>query len=200
MIYFLRHFKGIAYFLIMLILFQSCVAYKDTPSTIKEASSEKDMPIKIITKDGYEYKLRWIEEMDGNIVSMKNVDRDYINKNDIADYVIFNPEPKVVSLELALKNQGAVRILTRGENDKYNTYEYLRIRANDEIITGYKMTRKDTLTVIIPIDQIDKIQLKDKKRSNVKTAGLLVGVGLGVGIIVGIVAFANDFGRDWLWD
>lgn len=190
MIYFLKHFKGIAYFLIMLILFQSCVAYNKNTSTIEEASSDKEMPIQIITKDGNEYKLRWIEEKDDNIFSIMDTKREHIDKNDIVDFVIFDPEPKVVSLELALKNQGTVRILTRGKSGIYNTYEYLGISESDELITGYKMTGKDTLTFIIPIDQIEKIHIRDKMKSSVRTAGLVVGVGLVavlfVGYLVGI--------------
>ena len=192
MICFLKHFKGIAYFLIMLILFQSCVAYKDTSSTIEQASSDKDMPVKIITKNGEEYKLKWIEEKDGNVVSILNAEIEYIYKNDIAAFVIFEPEQKVVPLELALKNQGNVRVLTKDENNIYNSHEYLRIRENDEKIIGYKMT-KNTITVIIPIDQIEMIQLKDKKKSNGRTAGLIVGVGLVVVSFVGAVVAANDF-------
>ena len=198
MICFLKRFKGIAYFLVMLILFQSCVAYNKNTSTIEEASSEKDMHIKINTKDGNEYKLRWIEEKDGNVVSMMNVEREYIHKNEIAAFVIFDPEQKVVPLEIALKNQGTVRILTEDEINIYNTHEYLRIRANDEKIIGYKMT-KNTITVIIPIDQIEKIRLKDKKRSNGRTAGLVVGVGAAVVVIVGTAAMVNSFDDHFGW-
>ena len=192
MIYFLKHFKGIAYFLIMLILFQSCVAYNKNTSTIEEASSENDMPIKIITKDGNEYKLEWIEEQDNSIFSIMDTEREHIHKNDILDFVIFDPEPKVVPLELALKNQGTVRILIGGESGKYNTYEYLGISENNEIMTGYKMTGKDTLTVIIPIDQIEMIQLKDKMKSNGRTAALFIPIGLVVVMFVGFVVGLNN--------
>ena len=52
------------------------------------------------------------------------------------------------------------------------------------------MTGKDTLTFIIPIDQIEKIHIRDKMKSSVRTAGLVVGVGLVavlfVGYLVGI--------------
>ena len=72
MIYFLKYFKGIGYFLAMLILFQSCVVYNKTSSTIEEATSDEEMPIKITTKDGQKHKFRWIEERDGNIVGIKN--------------------------------------------------------------------------------------------------------------------------------
>ena len=192
MIYFLKHFKGIAYFLIMLILFQSCTVYKDTSSTIEQASADKDMPVKIITKDGKEYELGWIEEKDGNIISMMNVDREYLDKNDIEQVILLDPEPQVVPLDQAIKHYGTIRILTVDDKNRYNNHQFIRICENDEIITGYKMTGNDTLTVIIPIDQIEKIQLKDKKKSNRKTAGAIIGVGFGVFMIAGIIALEND--------
>ena len=79
MISFLKHIKGSAYFLATFLLFQSCLAYNKNSSTIEEAFSEKDMPVKIITVDGNKYTLRWFEEMEGNLVSMKNVKRDSSN-------------------------------------------------------------------------------------------------------------------------
>ena len=193
MIYFLKHFKGIAYFLIMLILFQSCVAYNKNTSTIEEASSEKNMPIKIIDKGGHEYKLRWIEEQDGNIFSIRNAKRVYFNKKDIVQFIIQDPEPRVVPFDQALNHRGVVRLLTKEDKDTYINHQFMRISEKDEIITGYEMTGPDTLTVLIPIDQIEKIQLKDKKRSNIRTTGLVVGVGLVGAFLAFCIAFASAY-------
>ena len=195
MIYFLKHFKRIAYFLVMLILFQSCVVYNNNSSTIEEASSEKDMPVKIITKDGDEYKLRWIEEIDGNIVSIKNVEREYINKNEILQIVLLDPEPQLVPLDIAVKHHGTIRLLTKDDKDRRHSHQFIRIRESDERITGYKMTGVDTLSVTIPIDQLEKIQLKNKGKSSGRTAGLIVGLGLGAVFIAWIVAIANEIDR-----
>lgn len=192
MIYFLNHFKGIAYFLIMLILFQSCIVYSKNSSTIEEAYSEKDMPIKIITKDGNEYKLSWIEEKDGNIFSIKKTKRVYFDKEDIAQIVLLDPEPQVIPLDLAVQNHGTFQLLTKDDTGRYNSHKFIRISERDGIITGYKMTGKDFLTVIIPIDQIEMIQLKNKNKSSNHTAGLIVGVGLGVGIIILVAVIANN--------
>lgn len=196
MIYFIKHFKGIAYFLAMLVLFQSCVIYKKTHSTIGEASTE-DIPIKITTKDGCKYKLRWIEEMDGNIVSIKNAERAYLDKKEIVQIVKHDPEPHIISLESSLNQNGVLQILTKDKKGNYKSHEFIRIRGNDEIITGYKMISKDTLTVIIPIDQIEKIQLKDKGKSSGRTAGLIIGAILGVTTIAGLAAMANSFTDGW---
>jgi len=197
MIYFLKHIKGIAYFLATLLLFQSCIAYNKNSSTIDDAYSEKDMPLKIITKDGKQYKLRWIEEKDNNIVSIKNVEREYYYKKDIVQLVLLDPEPRVIPFDLAVKHHGTVRLLTKDDKDKYNSHQFTRISENDDIITGYKMTGKDTLSVTIPKEQIEKIQLKDEDKSSDRTAGLVVGVVLGVGIIILGAAIANDFSEGW---
>lgn len=192
MISFLKHIKGSAYFLATFLLFQSCLAYNKNSSTIEEAFSEKDMPVKIITVDGNKYTLRWFEEMEGNLVSMKNVKREYLNKKEIVQIVLLDPAPHVVSLDLAVKHHGTFQLLTKDDKNRYNSHKFIRLSENDEIITGYKMKGKDTLTVIIPTDQIEMIQLKDKNKSSNHTTGLVAGVALGVGIIVLGAVMANN--------
>jgi len=197
MIYFIKHLKGIAYFLATLTLFQSCVAYNNNTSTIEEASSEKDMPIKIITKDGYEYELRWIEEKDGNVVSIKNSKREYINKSEIIQIIKYDPNPQVIPVESATIYNGTVQILLKDKKGNYKPREFIKIEEQGDMIKGYSKTGNDTLTIVIPIDQIEKIQLKDVDKSMGRTAGLVVGVVFGVGIIVLIVAFANAMSDGW---
>ena len=157
------------------------------------------MLIKIIDKGGHEYKLRWIEEQDGNIFSIKNTKRVYFNKNDIGQVILVDPEPRVVPIDQALNHQSVIRLLIKDDKDNYNRHQFIRISESDEIITGYKMTENDTLTVMIPIDQIEMIQLKDKKRSNGRTAGLVVGVGAAVIVVVGTAAMANSFTDHFGW-
>ena len=194
MISFLKHIKEIAYFLATFLLFQSCLAYNKNSSTIEEALSEKDMPVKIITVDGNKYTLRWFEEMEGNLVSMKNVKREYLNKKEIVQIVLLDPAPHVVSLDLAVKHHGTFQLLTKDDKNRYNSHKFIRLSENDEIITGYKMKGKDTLTVIIPIDQIEKIQLKDKGKSGGRTAGLTIGViGVGLVVLIAIEISNSDF-------
>ena len=48
------------------------------------------------------------------------------------------------------------------------------------------MTGNDTLTIVIPIDQIEKIQLEDIKKSKAQTRGLAVGLCLGIVIIIAV--------------
>ena len=92
--YFLKHIKGIAYFLVMLILLQSCVIYNN--STVEQASSRKNTHIKIFTKGGDKHKLKWIEEKDGNVVSITNSKRVFLKKSKLStnqyEYELFDVE------------------------------------------------------------------------------------------------------------
>ena len=97
MIYFIKRIKGIAYFLAMLILFQSCIIiYKSKPSTIEQAALRKNTHIKIKTKHGEKYKLRWLEEKDGYVFSMTNTKRVYIAEDRIGT---MDTKPKLFNIE-----------------------------------------------------------------------------------------------------
>ena len=149
------------------------------------------MPIQIFTKDGNGYKLRWIEVQGENIFSIRNAKRVYLDKNDIVQYVIQDPEPRVVTFNQALNQRGVIQLLTKEDKDTYIKHQFIRISEKHDIIIGYEMTGKDTITVNIPIDQIVMIQLKDKKKSNGRTIGLVVGVGFGIALIAGFIVVIN---------
>ena len=61
MIYFLKQFKGIAYFLAMLILFQSCAAYKKQPIPLLATTKSINKKVKVRTKDGVNHKFDRID-------------------------------------------------------------------------------------------------------------------------------------------
>ena len=128
MIYLLRYFKGISNFLVFTILFQSCVVYNQTPSTVKEASQYNKRLMQIKTMDGYEYKLDWIEQQNGNIVSILNTEREFIDKKEIAQIVLLDPEPEVISFDLALKNPGTMSLLIRDNKGRYRSQNFVKIK------------------------------------------------------------------------
>ena len=185
MICFLRHFKDIAYFLVMLILFQSCTVYKKQTSSVSQASESDDRLIKIRTIDGTKYELKWIEEEDGNIVSIKYTEREYIDKDEIVR-IEYDPDPHVISFESLLNQNGAVQIVTKDKKGNHTSSDFIKIVDEGDYIKGYKMTGNDTLTIVIPIDQIEKIQLEDIKKSKAQTRGLAVGLCLGIVIIIAV--------------
>lgn len=169
MIYFLKHFKGIAYFLAMLILFQSCATYKRKSTPIEEAAARKNARMKVITKDGNVHYLKWIEEKDGNAYSIINTKRIFLKKDKIEKYMIYRPDPLTVPLEEALVHEGKVEILTWKYTESKNKIieskgEFIDIEDRGEFIRGIKVVNnsKEPEIFIIPIDQIEAIKLIDK--------------------------------------
>lgn len=132
--------------------------------------------MKIITNDGDKYKLKWIEEKDSTVVSIKNTKRVFVDKSKITQIV-----PDGVTLESASENNEAVQIKTKSK-----TYDFIKIEVQEDQIIGFrKVGKKDTTTVVIPIDQIEKIKLHAKGGS-----GALIAVSIVIpvfGVIVGLV-------------
>ena len=145
MISFLKYFKGIAYFLVMIILFQSCVVYNK--SSVTKAAEYNNRLIKIKTIDNDKYKLKWIEKEGENVVSIKNTKRKYFNIKDINQIVLHDPEPHVVSLEKAVNHHGMIHLMTRDKKGRYSSHDFIKISEYDGIITGYKMIGIDKIIV-----------------------------------------------------
>jgi len=82
--------KGIAYLLVIIMLLQSCAIYHKQPSTIEEAAAERKTQIKITTKNGELHKLRWIEEENGYIYSIKKTKRIYVKKSKLSTNPVLN--------------------------------------------------------------------------------------------------------------
>ena len=123
---------------------------------------------------------------------MKSVEREFYNKNEILQIVLLNPEPRVVPLDRAVEQHGTLQLLAIDDKKKYYSQDFIKISEHDDIITGYKMTGKDTLSVVIPINQVEKIQLQDKETSSAITAIIIVGAVLGVATIAGLSAISNS--------
>ena len=180
MIYFLKYYKGIAFFLAMLILFPSCIAYRGQSSSVQEATEINKRHIKITTKNGGVYKFNWIEENNENIYSLKGTKRKVIDKKEIDKLIIYNPKPIVVSIEEAQNHNGNVLVRTNKfkdnhpyKIDSYN-HSFLKIVDDGDFIKGYKMTGKDTLTVIIPLSQINRIQLESRGGTIAGTTAIVI--------------------------
>ena len=159
------------------------MVYNKAPTSIEKASQYNNHEMKIKTYDGDKYKLYWIEEEDGNVVSIKNTERASVDKSNITRIL-----PDGVTLEFALKHNVAIQIKT-----KTRKYDFIVIEEQDDRIKGLTKVKTggDTLSVIIPIQQIEKIQLQDKDKS--KTGSILIAVGavLGVFVTIGMIGLAN---------
>jgi hypothetical protein len=190
--------RAAAYLLAAIILFQSCIAYSTNYSSAAEASVHKG-PFKITTTNDIEYILDWIVEENGNIIGMRNVSRERFNKDEIVQIIIQDTSWITVPLEQTLNYKGTIHLVKMDKRNRYVEREYIEIEEHNGIITGYRMTSADTLTMNIPIVQIAKIQMKDKTKSMLRTIGLITGVGCLIVTIAGLVAWANwepewDFG------
>ena len=145
--------------------------------------------MKIKTIDGNKYKLNWIEEKDGNVISIKNTKRTFVDKNEITSIFKYDPEPIGIgkSLELALEHNGAVQIQT-----EKHTYDFINIEEQGDLIRGISKLDGDTLSVVIPRDKIEIIKLKDEAQSTTGTILIAVCTILGVIGIIGLLTMDLD--------
>lgn len=192
-----KYVKGLAYILALLMLFQSCVAYQKQSYSPKKAAEFDDMQIKIKTINGNDYKLSWIDEEDGNIVSMKNVKRDILNKDEIEEIIVNNPF-RSIPIEEAVNHQGNIFIKIKDgkkENQKeFNMYDYefIDVKDDGEYLKTYTMTGPDTTSIIIPISKIEKVRVEDKLKSSVRTVGLAIGGTILLITTIGMISMVSN--------
>ena len=164
MIYFLRHIKGIAYFLAILVLFQSCIAIYNK-SSIAEASEFDNWRIKVITIKGEKHRFDWIDERDGNIVSIHNTERILIDKEKVKQVVISDPAPHVIPLDSVSIFYGKASFLLQDHRGRFESQEFIQFEDAGNLFKCYQMTSSDTSTVIIPLGQVDYIKVINKEAS-----------------------------------
>ena len=149
-------------FLTTIILLQSCVVYKSKPISIEEASQYNDRQIKITTVDSNEHKLNWIEDKGGNVVSISNTKRIPIKHKELIKIKTVAAQPVIISLDSAYNHRGSVKMMVKNENGIIQSTKCMKIKWDGDHITGIQQnTKKDTATVVIPIDQIDEIRYSD---------------------------------------
>jgi hypothetical protein len=172
---FSNHLRGIAYFLSTLILFQSCIVYKGRNFSSREAAQYDKRRIRIETWDGVIIKLRWIEEKDGQIYSIKNTRRKYIDKSRIINIKKYDPVFTLISLDTVLNLQGNIEVVTKKKGyDNYATYNFIKIKDDGQNIIGYMMTGKDTTTVLIPTEKISRIEVENRTGTILGTTAIVI--------------------------
>ena len=171
---FTKQLKVIAYFLAILLLFQSCIAYKAGIISAEDAAQYDNRRIRIETRDGGVYKLKWIEENDGHVFSIKKTKRKYIDKNSIANIRKYDPTLTLISLDSNLNLQGNIEVVTKKGYQNYATYNFIKIQDDDRFIRGYMMTGKDTLTVIIPTEKIASIEVENRTGTIIGTTAIAI--------------------------
>ena len=181
--YFLKHLKCIAYFFFILILFQSCVAVYNK-SSVAEASRYDNWRIKIKTVEGEKHKLPWVEEKKGNVVSIENTERIFIEKNNVKQIVKYSPEPVVIPLDSATTYSGTVLILIKEDRNKYESHNFIKFEKQGDLFKCYKMTSEDTSTVVIPLEQVEKIKVVNNDATIGATFLVWISVWAGVALMV----------------
>jgi len=181
---FLKHLKPIAYLLTALILLQSCVVYKSKPITLKQATEIHDRIIKIKTVDGKKHKFRWIEENEGNVLSIKQTKKTSVEISDIKKIKVSDPKLLGMTLDSTRTYIGMMTIKT-----KLKEYDFIKIEVFKDKILGTAITSKDTTTVIIPKNQIMKIESQNKAKSTLGNVFISIGV-----IFVCLIFTSMDIG------
>lgn len=188
MLYFLRRLTGIAYFLTMLILLQSCVAiYKRSSLNEATSSNYDNWRIKVKTINGENHSFDWIDERNQNIVSIHGTKRILIDKKEVKQIVIADPSPHVIPLDSIDLYYGKVSFLITDSREGYKSQDFIQFEDLGSSFKCYQMNGEDTLTVMIPIDQIEKIRTINMDA----TAGVSLLVWLAVLTGVGALAAAS---------
>ena len=176
---------------------QSCVLYYKT--TPEKASKFENRRIRIKTNEDTIYKVKWIELRNDTIHCTTHVERKFLDKSDIDNYMICQPHCFVVNQDTALISKG--KILVRTHEFRYrnpldvNSYNYTfhKIKDAGDYIIGYQWTEEDTVNYIVPVKNVSKIKTADKGASAVVNIfGLL-------GLTVGIIWFTAmaSYGTYW---
>jgi len=166
------------YILIIALSSSSCVIYQKTPSTPEEAANPKSRRIKIATTSGDIYRLNWVNVENNGLSSIQKT-RQNIYELDEIKYIMDAGNSLILMKDTITFREGELIIETRK-----NTVRCFRIEKYENEILATQFTSKDTASIFIPKDQIEKIQIKNRSAS---TAGnIFIGIGTAATIIVGI--------------
>lgn len=146
-----------ASFLIIIFVLQACVS-----SNTSSISNNQIESIAVKTHDGHTFDLPWYEVKDGKLISILNTSRISLDKEQIIEVAINNPEPKKVNLQDALVNDDDVFILAFDDGQRAHHYKFYEfIEVNGQFI-GYTYTGGYPTNVTIPWDNVKKINVEKK--------------------------------------
>ena len=185
----LNHLKAIAYLFAILMLLQSCVIYQSTPYSLSEASQNNKGRIKINTTEGKKYIVSWVDEKDGNLVSVLKTKKTVISAEKVSYMKTVGSDPLYFAVDSIFTYTGEVEVIAQDDKGKFRNYNFIKISVQDSLIQGLEMTNSDTAMVILPIDQIESIKLQNKSASTVGSISISV---LATLLVVSIAA-ASQF-------
>ena len=151
--------KHVAAVFALLVLFQSCTIYK--PLSLDEALNADSKHIKVRTFNGEKYQFSWLEYSDGDLVTIRNINRYFIEKDRI-QYVLRHDASVKISIDTVIKYKQPVRITTNNAYGIDKTYDFIQIRDLGNVVAGYEMVNMDTSRVAIPVTEIEQVQVVDQ--------------------------------------
>ena len=119
---------------------------------------KKDFRIKIKTTNGEKYKFWWIEEKDDKIKSVLKTKKIFIPTKNVSYIKTTDSIPALLSLESLTIYNGGVFVKAIDNRGKLQNQKFINIELQGSVIQGIKMIGKDTVTVVIPIEQIKKVK------------------------------------------
>jgi len=192
--YLRKHLKSLTYLLTSVFLAQSCVVYNPTSVSNELASRSNDRAIRINTTNGDTYKLNWLEEKGENLVSIKNTERLFLIPEKILFIKVLEPNPSFIAVDSVFTYTGNAVIAVKEGRNSISHYDLIKIEKTGDHIQGLTMVNSDTSTIVIPKNQVEKIEVQDKTASTVGNIAIGIGVTLGV---VGTIAIIEMSKGDW---
>ena len=153
--------RATAFFLIILVLLQSCInIYKRGSYAVNELPERKNAYIRVKTVDGKKYKLRWLEEKDGNVVSIRNTQRVLIDTTDVMSYWVNDSVPEMVPFRKAATYSGPFEIHTEDR-----VYNFVKIELSDQYLKGYEKLGAKLTYFTIPLNHVEEIRIRNNGAS-----------------------------------
>jgi len=192
--YLRKHLKSLTYLLTSLLLSQSCVVYNPTSVSTEVASQYNDRAIKINTTNGDKYKLYWLEEQGENLVSIMNTERIFLVPEKILFIKVLEPNPSFIAVDSVFTYTGNAVISVKEGRNSTRDYDFVKIENRGNLIQGLTMVNGDTSTIVIPRNQIEKIEVQDKAGSTAGNVAISIGVVLGLVTTIAIIEMSQG---DW---
>ena len=162
-------------------MLQSCVAYKNVPSTVSEASQSYNRKIRISTINGDRHTLNWLETKNGYVVSILKTDKIPILISDIKQIKTLAKSNSDISLDSALNHPGIVEVFTKNDANQ-GSGEFIKLERFEDKIIGLEITGRDTTTLLIALEDICLLELENRSVSAAQT--LTLGLAIAVTSII----------------
>ena len=175
--------KITSYFLLLVVLVQSCVVYQKTPVHINEATNKGT--VKVESTTSRYYKFNSIIKANGEYYGIKNnYDSIRLYPEQVRNvFLLKNEEHKIYRIVIKLNNKDKVKGYLVGLEDSALVISYYRnidftIPNNQDIYT---------------IREIDEIQFR-RNGKQLKSTAIGLGVGFSLGAFIGYQDNKNDSG------